>query len=59
MSEDLINCRGNASPGFRLYPRFSIRNGEREGEGRTDGGGRIRVATIAANWLAAVALRQI
>lgn len=32
MSEDLINCRGNASPGFRLYPRFSIRNGEREGE---------------------------
>lgn len=71
MSEDLINCRGNASPGFRLYPRFSIRNGEREGErgkrgererdrgGRTDGGGRIRVATIATNWLAAVALRQI
>lgn len=32
MSEDLINCRGNASPGFRLYPRFSIRNGERKGE---------------------------
>lgn len=38
MSEDLINCRGNASPGFRLYPRFSIGNGERE-EGREGGTG--------------------
>lgn len=36
MSEDLINCRGNASPGFRLYPRFSIGNGEREGGEREE-----------------------